>query len=73
MTFIKFDDKTHVYRRNYYKAHYNPYKKKVYYLKCKLKNKIDLEQDNTYNSIIEYKDKYEYLFKKDCELKCASL
>lgn len=73
MTNIKYTDKTHEYRRNYYRSHYKPYKKKVYYLKSILKDKIDLENDQVYGAMTEDKDRYEYLLKKNFELKCASL
>lgn len=72
MAFIRFTDKKHEYCRNYNKTHYNPYKKKVYYLTAKLKNHIDLTIDE-YTGLESDIEKYQYLFKKDCELKCASL
>jgi len=70
MGMIKFNDHRHVYSRNYNKAHYDPMKKKVYYLKKKLGNAVD---ETEYAELTDNRERYMYLVKKQTELKCSLL
>jgi len=70
MGMIKFNDHRHVYSRNYNKAHYDPMKKKVYYLKKKLGN---LVIESEYGELTDDRERYMYLIKKETELKCSLL
>jgi hypothetical protein len=70
MGMIKFNDHRHVYSRNYNKQHYDPMKKKVYYLKKKLGNAVD---ETEYAELTDNRERYMYLVKKQTELKCSLL
>ena len=70
MGMIKFNDHRRVYSRNYNKEHYDPMKKKVYYLKKKLGN---LVVDSEYDILTDDRERYMYLIKKETELKCSLL
>jgi hypothetical protein len=70
MALIQFNDAKHVYTRNYNKQHYDPMKKKVYYLKKKLGAVV---VDSEYNELTNDRERYMYLVKKQTELKCSLL
>ena len=70
MALIQFNDAKHEYTRNYNKQHYDPMKKKVYYLKKKLGNVV---VDSEYDLLMNNRERYMYLVKKQTELKCSLL
>jgi len=70
MAKIKFNDSKHVYIRDYNRLHYDPMKKKVYYLKKKLGEAVNFDE---YNELTNDRERYMYLVKKETEIKCSLL